>query len=114
MAERHPAEDLPPWDPGLQHERTSLAWQRTLLSALACALLVDRLLARVWLPAALITGILGLAATAALGWLALRRLRWNAAALASGRDLADGRAPALVTGVVLATGLAAGAFVLLG
>lgn len=114
MAERLAADRLPPWDPGLQHERTGLAWQRTLLSGLTCALLVGRLLAGVWLPGALAIGIMALGGTAALGLLALHRFRHNGVALVSGRALADGRAPALVAAVVLATALAAAAFVLLG
>lgn len=114
MAEPSPGGDLPPWDPGLQNERTGLAWQRTLLSGLACALLVGRLLVGVWLPGAVVTSVLALGGTAALGWLALGRFRSNGTALATGAQLADGRAPALVAGVVLATAVAAGAFVLLG
>ena len=114
MAEPAAPEDLRPWDPGLQNERTGLAWQRTLLSGLTCALLVGRLLAGVWLPGALATGVVALGGTAALGWLALRRFRRNGAALLTGRALADGRAPALVAAVVLATAVAATAFVLLG
>ncbi len=114
MAEQLAADQLPPWDPGLQNERTGLAWQRTLLSGLTCALLVGRLLAGVWLPGAVATGIVALGGTTALGWLALRRFRTNGAALIAGRTLADGRAPALVAAVVLATALAAAAFVLLG
>jgi CHASE2 domain-containing sensor protein len=106
--------DPQPWDPGLQHERTGLAWQRTLLSGLTCALLVGRMLAVVWLPGAVATAILALAGTAALGMLALRRFRRNGVALVSGERLADGRAPALVTGLVVATAAAAATFALLG
>lgn len=114
MAEPTASDDRRPWDPGLQNERTGLAWQRTLLSGLTCALLVGRLLAGVWLPGALVTGILALGGTAALGWLGLQRFRRNGAALATGRVLADGRAPALVGAVVLATAVGATTFVLLG
>ena len=102
-----------PWDPGLQVERTALAWQRTLLSGLACSLVVARLLALVSWPAAVVTGVLAVLGTAALGALALQRFRRNDAALRRHAPLADGRAPALLSLLVVVTALAAGSFVLL-
>jgi uncharacterized membrane protein YidH (DUF202 family) len=101
-----------PWDPGLQSERTGLAWQRTLLSGLACGLVVARLLAMVSWAAGLVTGLLAVIGTAALGALALHRFRRNEAALRLQEPLADGRAPLLLTGLVTVTALAAGFFVL--
>jgi hypothetical protein len=58
-----------PWDPGLQNERTGLAWQRTMLSGLTCGVLVARVLAEVSVGLAILTGLLALLSTAALGWL---------------------------------------------
>lgn len=96
-----------PWDPGLQVERTGLAWQRTLLSGLACALVVARLLALVSWVAGLVTGLLALGCTAALGFLALRRYRRNDVAVRQQRALADGREPLLLTALVAVTAVAA-------
>ena len=102
-----------PWDPGLPGERTGLAWQRTLLSGLACALVVARLLATISWPAALVTGLLAVATTTALGALALHRVHGNDEAVRRRRPLADGRAPLLLSVLVTVTALAAGLFVLI-
>lgn len=106
-------EDPPPWDAGLQNERTGLAWQRTMLSGLTCALLVARLLAGVSLALAILTGVLALGASAGFGWVALRRFRLNAQALAAGRHLDDARPAALATGLLVVTALAAAGYVVL-
>ncbi len=106
-------EEPPPWDIGLQNERTGLAWQRTMLSGLACGLLVARLLAGVSLTLALLAGVVALGAAAAFGWVALRRFRLNTRALAAGRHLDDARPAALATALLVVTGLAAAGYVLL-
>lgn len=106
-------EDPPPWDVGLQNERTGLAWQRTMLSGLACGLLVARLLAGVSLTLAILAGVLALGAAAAFGWVALRRFRLNARALARGTPLDDARPTALAAVLLALTALAGVGYVLL-
>ncbi len=103
----------PPWDPGLHNERTGLAWQRTVLSGLGWGLLVARLLADVSLTLAILTGVLALGTSAALGWAALRRFHREARALVAGGRLGDGRPPALAVTLLVVTGAAAAAYVLL-
>ena len=98
-----PGMTIAPWDPGLQNERTGLAWQRTMLSGLTCGLLVARLLAEVSVALAILTGLLALLSTAALGWLALRRFRGNARALPAQQPLGDARPQVLITGLVILT-----------
>ena len=70
LAGGEPGMTTAPWDPGLQNERTGLAWQRTMLSGLTCGVLVARVLAEVSVTFAVLTGLLALLSTAALGWLA--------------------------------------------
>jgi len=96
-----------PWDPGLQNERTGLAWQRTMLAGLVCGLLVTRLLAEILPVLAVVTGLTSLLATAALGWVALRRFRRNADALPARHPIGDGRPPALISVVVVLTAFGA-------
>jgi len=103
----------PPWDPGLQNERTGLAWQRTMLAGLLCGLLVARLLAEILLPLAVITGLVALLTTAGLGWIALQRFRRHSHALHANRPIGDGRPQVLVTGVVALTAVGALLFAVL-
>ncbi len=102
-----------PWDPGLQNERTGLAWQRTMLAGLVCSLLVARLLAEVWLPLAAVVGLASLLATAGLGGIAIGRFRRNAEALHAQRPVGDGRLQAVISAVVVLTAVGALVFTVL-
>ena len=96
---------LGPWDPGLQNERTGLAWQRTMLAGLTCGLLVARLLASISLTVAIIIGLLALLCTAGLGYVAIRRFRLNSMAIHREEGLGDGKANALISILVVTTAL---------
>jgi uncharacterized membrane protein YidH (DUF202 family) len=98
---------LAPWDPGLQNERTGLAWQRTMLAGLTCSLLVGRLLASISILLSVIIGLVALLCTAGLGWLAIRRFRLNNLAIHREEALGDGRANALLSMLVVTTALGA-------
>ena len=101
-----------PWDRGLQSERTALAWQRTLLSGLACSLVVARLVGLVSWPTAVVTALAGVGTTAALAVLARRRFLHNDAAGRRHDPLADARAPLLLCVLVVVTGVSAAVVVL--
>jgi uncharacterized membrane protein YidH (DUF202 family) len=103
---------LAPWDPGLQNERTGLAWQRTMLAGLTCSLLVARLLASISLLLSVILGLGALLCTAGLGWVAIRRFRLNNLAIHQEEALGDGRANALLSLLVVMTALGALLYVL--
>jgi uncharacterized membrane protein YidH (DUF202 family) len=97
---------LGPWDPGLQNERTGLAWQRTMLAGLTSSLLVARLLASISLTFAVIIGLLALLCTAGLGYVAIRRFRLNSLAIHREKALGDGKANALISILVVITAVA--------
>ena len=98
---------LGPWDPGLQNERTGLAWQRTMLAGLTCSLLVARLLASISIILAVGIGVLALLCTAGLGYLAIRRFRLNTLAIHREEALGDGKANAVLSVLVVLTALGA-------
>jgi uncharacterized membrane protein YidH (DUF202 family) len=98
---------LAPWDPGLQNERTGLAWQRTMLAGLTCSLLVARLLASISIFLSVILGLVALLCTAGLGWMAIRRFRLNNLAIHREEALGDGKANALLSILVVMTGIGA-------
>lgn len=62
-----------PWDPGLQLERTTLAWFRTALALLAGAVITIRLVAHKSVAVAIASTILALPLASLITWLAWRR-----------------------------------------
>jgi len=99
---------LPPWDEGLQNERTALAWVRSTLALLGTALLV----ARIAFNHELYGGAAICAVTVVFGaWtlrmIAAQRHRRSTAALHGGQPLPDGRLPAATSVFVLAVAVSA-------
>jgi uncharacterized membrane protein YidH (DUF202 family) len=103
---------LPPWDSGLQNERTALAWQRTMLSGLGISLLVARFVASLSLALAIAVGVAALLGTAGLGWIAILRFRATHEALHAERPVGDGQAPLLISILTMMTGVGAFLYVL--
>jgi uncharacterized membrane protein YidH (DUF202 family) len=100
-----------PWDPGLQNERTRLAWQRTILSGLTCSLLVSRLLAPRSVALAIAVGLAAVLSSATLGWFSTRRYADNHAALHAQETLHGARSHVVVTALVVVTAVAAFGYV---
>ncbi len=100
-----------PWDPGLQNERTRLAWQRTTLSGLTCSLLVARLLAEVSLALAVAIGLAAVMSSAALGVFSSQRYVANHVALHARGLTAGARSQLVVTALVVITAVGACCYV---
>jgi putative membrane protein len=88
------------WDEGLQNERTSLAWTRSILSCFGCALLLASL------------AFAALALALAAVQVSARRYRKAASALSAGEPLPDGTLPAIIVALVLLIGVAAAVLIL--
>jgi uncharacterized membrane protein YidH (DUF202 family) len=98
-----------PWDPGLQNERTALAWRRTVASAYGAHLVMGRLLLDRAPVLAVALAVSSTVLVAVLGILAGHRYRLSGARLHRGEDLPDAKLFLLATAltvVVGSTGLA--------
>ncbi len=104
------------YDPGLQPERTALAWRRTALSLVVVSLGAARLLPAQLGAGAVVLGVAGAAGGVAVHVLAGRRARRTTARLLATGDLAHphsaGALLAVVAGAVTVLGLGALALVL--
>ena len=95
-----------PFDPGLQPERSALAWQRTSLSIAGGSLIFGRILSTSLGLWALLPMVAGLALSAALGLKSHQRYRHHHRTLTSGNGLlADGRLNAALALFVLGAGV---------
>lgn len=105
------------FDPGLQPERTALAWRRTGLALGGASLLLARVFAETSLPLALMVGGGGVGAAIILMLAVDRRYRTHHRRLTAAPGvripLAEGVLPALVAAITVAFGIAAVAAVTL-
>lgn len=103
-----------PYDPGLQPERTLLAWRRTCLALAVCSAVIVRFAGEsIGYPAAVALGLAGVSAAAA-GYLraSLRYRRAHEGLTHDDQLSIDGLALALTTVALVLIGVGAAAFVI--
>lgn len=97
-----------PFDPGLQPERTRLAWQRTAISIAVGALVYARIEAGVLGLASWACAVIGAVTGIGIGYWSKQRYRYTHRSLNAGRvALPDGLLPLAVAVVVFAAGVLA-------
>lgn len=102
-----PAEPLPPWDDGLQNERTTMAWVRTALALLGTGALVARQTGTTELAVSLL--VVSVVAAVVIILESERRHHWRGHALLAGDPvvaLHHVLATAAVTTLLAVVGLA--------
>jgi uncharacterized membrane protein YidH (DUF202 family) len=102
-----------PWDPGLQNERTALAWIRSSLALLGAALIVVRVAATTTPALAVILAVASLLLAGYSLASAAHRYRRVNRLLGTGTPLPDGQLPAVLATYTAVIGGGALTFVLL-
>ncbi|MHA6805519.1 DUF202 domain-containing protein [Salinifilum ghardaiensis] len=102
-----------PWDPGLQTERTALAWLRTTLAFTVGVLVLLRLLAWHSVLAAAVCAVVLVPLVAGSTWLTWRRNLQEERRLHAARPLPGAGLHAAVTAAVVLTGAAALLYIVL-
>ncbi|MGP4020420.1 DUF202 domain-containing protein [Saccharopolyspora sp. 5N708] len=93
-----------PWDPGLQIERTTLAWLRTTLAFVVGMLVLLRLIGHVSTVAAAICAVLTLPLGITVSWLVWRRHLHSERKLRTRQPLPGGALPAAVAALSVLAG----------
>jgi len=101
-----------PWDPGLQIERTTLAWLRTVLAFTASLLVLLRLIAHHSVTAAVICTLVTLPASGIVGWMVWRRHRFSERSLHASAPLPGGALPAATAALAVLAGATGMVYVL--
>lgn len=104
-----------PFDPGLQPERTRLAWQRTAISLSVGALVYARIEADVLGIASWACALLGAVAGIGIGFWSRKRYHYTHRSLNSGTvKMPDGLLPLLLAVIVCGAGIVATVVAVIG
>lgn len=102
------------WDPGLQPERTALAWQRTSLALLAGNLVLARLLVSTSVVLAVLVGLAAAVGSLLLSRSAVLRHQATETALRRRARLPDARAHLTVAALTCLLGVSALLYLIIG
>ncbi|RRO12692.1 DUF202 domain-containing protein [Saccharopolyspora rhizosphaerae] len=101
-----------PWDPGLQVERTTLAWLRTVLSFTVSLLVLLKLISHHSAIAAVVCALVTLPTSAIVGWLVWRRHHRSDRRLRAQAPLPGGSLPAATAVLSMLAGATGAVYVL--